>query len=76
MGAVTVNDALSTGRQLQRHRFEAVLRDLEPRAVVEDRGPEHELVVELGLDEDDVHAGIALLPVGHRPVEPSAAQMP
>ena len=50
--------AVVVAGELQRHRLEAVLGDLQAGAVVEDRGAEHQLVVELGLDQDDVDAGI------------------
>src|SRR4051794_28373447 len=50
-------------RQLGRHRLEAVAGDLHARREVHDRRLEHELVVGLGLDEDDVDARIALLPL-------------
>ena len=53
-----------------------MLGDLQPGAVVEDRGAEHQLVVELGLDQDDVDARVALLPVLHRDVEPLVREHP
>ena len=49
--------------ELDRHRLEAVAGDVEPRGVVEDVRLEHQLVVGLGLDQDDVDARVALLPV-------------
>ena len=41
------------------HRFEAVAGDLQPPRVVHDRRAEHQLVVGLGLDQDDVDARVA-----------------
>src|SRR6185503_4472063 len=55
--------AVVVAGESQGHRLEAVLGDLEAGAVVEDGGAEHQLVVELGLDQDDVDARIALLPL-------------
>ncbi len=72
LDAVALGDrlvAVVVAGELQRDRLEAVLGDLEPVRVVEDRRPEHQLVVQLGLDEDDVHAGILLLPVLDRAVQ-------
>ena len=43
--------------------------DLEPRRVVEDVRLEHQLVVGLGLDEDDVDARVALLPLARHLVQ-------
>jgi hypothetical protein len=51
--------------------LEAVARDVEPRAVVEDARLEHQLVVGVRLDEDDVDARIALLPLARHLVEPA-----
>ena len=48
--------------ELQRHRLEAVPRDVDARGEVHDARLEHQLVVGLGLDQDDVDARIALLP--------------
>ena len=61
--------AVVVAGQLERDRLEAVLGDVEARLVVEDRGAEHQRVVELGLDQDDVDARIALLPDLDRAVE-------
>ena len=58
------------------HRLEPVLGDLEARAVVEDGGAEHQLVVELGLDQDDVDARIALLPLLDRDVQALVGEQP
>ena len=49
--------AVVVAGQLERDGLEAVLGDVEARLVVEDRSAEHERVVELGLDQDDVDAG-------------------
>ena len=51
------------GRELDRDRLEAVAGDVEPRRVVEDVRLEHQLVVGLGLDQHDVDARVALLPL-------------
>ena len=56
-------------RQLQRDRLEAVPGDLHAPGEVEDVGLEHQLVVGVGLDQDDVHARVLLLPVRHRLVQ-------
>ena len=61
--------ALVVARELLGDRLEAVLGDRQAGRVVEDRGAEHELVVELGLDQDDVHVGEALLPGLDREVQ-------
>src|SRR3954451_13324493 len=77
LDAVPLRDrlvSLVVAGQLERHRLESVLRDLEARAVVEERRAEHQLVVDLRLDQDDVHARIALLPMLHRDVEPLVGQ--
>ena len=79
LDAVALGDrlvALVVAGELQGHRLEAVLGDLESGAVVQDRGAEHELVVELGLDQDDVDARIALLPVLDRDVEALVGEQP
>jgi hypothetical protein len=51
-----------------------VARDLDPVGEAHDRGLEHELVVGLGLDEDDVDARAALLPVARHLVQPLVGQ--
>ena len=61
--------AVVVAREPQGDRLEAVLGDPKPRRVVHDRGAEHQLVVGLGLDQDDVDAGVLLLPVLDRPVQ-------
>ena len=79
LDAVALGDrliALVVAGEPHGHGLEAVLGDLEAGAVVEDRGAEHELVVELGLDQDDVHAGIALLPLLDRHVQALVGQQP
>ena len=50
-------------------RLEAVAGDLQPPRVVHDRRAEHQLVVRLGLDQDDVDALVSLLPVLDRLVQ-------
>ena len=55
--------------QLERDRLEAVPRDVHPAVEVHDVRVEHQLVVGIGLDQDDVHAGVPLLPVRDRLVQ-------
>ena len=57
-----------------RHGLEAVTGDLDARRVVHDAGPEHQLVVRVGLDQDDVDARVALPPVLHVLVQPRVGQ--
>src|SRR5262245_8983169 len=66
--------ALVVPRQGDGHRLEAVLGDLQPGRVVEDRCSEHQLVVELRLDQDDVHVGEALPPRLHGHVKPGMGE--
>ena len=79
LDAVALGDrlvALVVAGEPHGHRLEAVLGDLEAGAVVEDRGAEHQLVVELGLDQDDVDARVALLPVLDRDVQALVREHP
>ena len=62
--------ALVFAGQMLGHRLEPVARDLHARGEVHHRGLEHQLVVRLGLDQHDVHARIALLPVLGQLVQP------
>ena len=54
--------AVVFARQVLGDRLEAVARDLHARSEVHHRGLEHQLVGGLGLDQDDVHPRVALLP--------------
>src|SRR2546423_5116508 len=62
-------EAVVVLRQLERDRLEAMLGDAHARAEVQDRRLEHQLVVGLGLDEHDVDARIALLPLARHLVQ-------
>ena len=74
VGFLTIDESLAVAGKPHRHRLEAVLRDLETRRVVQDRGAEHELVVELRLDQDDVDVGKPLVPGLDREVEPGVRE--
>src|SRR2546421_1084881 len=54
--------ALVFARQVLGDRLEAVSRDLHARGEVHHRSLEHQLVGGLGLDQDDIHPRVALLP--------------
>jgi hypothetical protein len=60
--------------ELERDRLEPVPGDVDPRGEVHDAGAEHELVIGLGLDEDDVDPGVALLPLAGHLVEALVGQ--
>ena len=66
VAAADLADLVVVLGELQRHRLEAVAGDVDARGEVEDVRLEHQLVVGVGLDQDDVDARVALLPVaGH-----------
>jgi hypothetical protein len=73
LDAVALADAAQLAvflRELERHRLEAVTRDVDAAREAHDRRLEHDLVVGLGLDEHDVDAGVALLPLPGHLVQP------
>ncbi len=73
LDAVAVGDLLEpvvVGGELHGHRLEAVAGDVQALGEVHDRRLEHQLVVGLGLDEQDVDAGVAVLPLLGHLVEP------
>src|SRR5437588_6481667 len=55
--------------QLERDRLEAVPGNFDPLGEVHDVRVEHQLVVRVGLDQDDVDAGVLFLPLANRLVE-------
>ena len=65
----TSRSSLVVRGQLDRDGLEAVAGDVEPRRVVEDVRLEHQLVVGVGLDQDDVDARVALLPLARHLVQ-------
>ena len=65
---------LVVGRELDGDGLEPVTGDLEPRPVVEDVRLEHQLVVGVRLDQDDVDARVALPPAAGHLVQPLVAE--
>src|SRR4051794_7862669 len=62
-------EAVVVLREPEGDRLEAVLGDPDARGEVQDRRLEHQLVVGLGLDEQDVDARVALLPLARHLVQ-------
>ena len=58
------------------YRFEAVTGDFQAPRVVHDRRAEHQLIGGLGLDQDDVDAGVLLLPHLDRLVQALVGDQP